>query len=240
MLLIPAVDIKDGLAVRLKQGLAGEQTVYDQDPVHAALRWADAGARRIHIVDLDGAFQGQPKNRAITLRILKEAARPGLEFEIGGGLRSAEIVGEFLAAGATRCVIGTLAVEDPGFLKRLAERHPGRINLGLDAKEGLVAIKGWVETSTLRAADLLRSFAGLPLGEVIYTDIARDGMLSGPNLHQLAEIKRVSTFPLIASGGVTTLDHIRLCRELGCFGAIAGKALYDGRLDFNAALQTAL
>jgi phosphoribosylformimino-5-aminoimidazole carboxamide ribotide isomerase len=252
MLLIPAVDIKGGKAVRLKQGLADQQTVYDDDPVHAARRWVEGGARRIHIVDLDGAFEGVPKNRALTLRILQqfcgmgvspmrtgETPVPRCEFEVGGGLRTAEIVSEYLAAGAARCIVGTKALEDRAFFKALAEKHPGRINLGLDAKSGKVVVRGWVSGSDVQAVDLINALRELPLGEVVYTDVARDGMLEGPNFSQLEQVLKVSPFPLIASGGVTTIEQIRRCREMGCFGAIVGKALYDGQLELSAALAAA-
>ena len=244
MLIIPAVDIKAGKAVRLRQGLADQQTVYDADPVHAARRWAEAGARRIHVVDLDGAFEGRPRNRELTLAILR-ALCPAhgnarrVEIEIGGGLREVEAIAAFLDAGAARCVIGTKALEDRGFLTDLAARYPGRINVGLDAKDGKLVTKGWVQQSDTLATDLVRSLAGLRLGEVIYTDIERDGMLSGPNLKRLEEMKQASPFPLIASGGISALDHVRACRALGCFGAIVGKAFYDGALDVRAAMEAA-
>ena len=245
MLIIPAVDIKDGKAVRLRQGKACQQTVYDADPVHAARRWSDAGAKRIHVVDLDGAFEGQPRNRELTLAILRALCPPGqettrrIEIEIGGGLRDAADVAVLLDAGAARCVIGTKVLEDRAFLTDLALRHPGRINAGLDARDGRLVTKGWVQQSATFATDLVRSLAGLPLGEVIYTDIERDGMLSGPNLKRLEEMRNASPFPLIASGGISTLDHVRACRDLGCFGAIVGKAFYDGALDIRAAMTAA-
>lgn len=243
MLIIPAVDIKDGKAVRLKQGLADRQTVYDADPVHAARRWVDAGARRIHIVDLDGAFEGRPRNRDITLAILREfalgRASRNVEFEIGGGLRDEAAIAAFIAAGAARCVIGTKALEDRAFLATLALAYPGRINVGLDARDGKLVTKGWVQQSDTPAADYVRELRELPLGEVIYTDIERDGMLSGPNLKRLEEMKQASPFPLIASGGIATLEHVRACGRLGCIGAIVGKAFYDGALDIHAAMQAA-
>ncbi len=242
MLVIPAVDIRGGKAVRLKQGKADQQTVYDDDPVHAARRWAEAGARRIHIVDLDGAFEGTPKNRPLVLAILKTLLRPGpqaIEFQIGGGLRAAGIIDEYLAAGSARCVIGTQALENQEFLRGVAARNPGRINVGIDARNGKVVTKGWVSESQTTAAELVRALATLPLGEIIYTDIERDGMLEGPNLKQLEEMRKASPFPLIASGGVTTVDNIRRCREMGCFGAIIGKAFYDGRLGIGEALNAA-
>ncbi|HYG78058.1 MAG TPA: 1-(5-phosphoribosyl)-5-[(5-phosphoribosylamino)methylideneamino]imidazole-4-carboxamide isomerase [Planctomycetota bacterium] len=236
MLVIPAVDIKDGKAVRLKQGKADQKTVYDDNPVHAAERWAHTGARRIHIVDLDGAFEGVPKNRALVLSILKALAKH--EVQIGGGLRTEQIVSDYISGGAARCVIGTKALEDRAFLKRLAEKFPGKINVGIDAKDGMVVTKGWVQSSNIKAVDLVRDLSGLPLGEIIYTDIDRDGMLEGPNFAQLEGMKKASPFPLIASGGVTTIENIQRCRELGCYGAIVGKAFYDGRMDVKEALAT--
>lgn len=238
MLIIPAVDIKDRKAVRLKQGRADQQTVYDEDPLNAARRWAESGARRIHIVDLDGAFDGTPKNRDITLAILNTFGAAN-EFEIGGGLRTAEVIAEYLRAGAARCVIGTKALEDRKFLEELARAHPGKINVGIDAKGGKVVTKGWLQTSDVLATAMVKDLAALPLGEIIYTDIDKDGMLEGPNLKQLEDMKRASPFPLIASGGVTTPENIRRCKELGCFGAIVGKAFYDGRMTIEEALAAA-
>ena len=234
MLIIPAVDMKNRKAVRLKQGKADQQTIYDEDPVHAAQKWVDLGARRIHIVDLDGAFEGTPKNRDLTLAILKAFAAK-VEVQIGGGLRSAQAVEEFLSAGAARCVIGTKVLEDRDFLKNLASRFPGKISVGLDAKDGKIVTKGWVETSATLATDLVASLYDLRLGEVIYTDIDRDGMLQGPNLKRLKEMRDASPFPLVASGGVTTLGHVKSCRELNCYGAIIGTAFYDGRMEIAAA-----
>ena len=236
MLIIPAVDIKSGKAVRLKQGKADQETVYDADPLHAARHWASEGAKRIHVVDLDGAFEGTPRNRSITLAIINALK---VEIEVGGGLRTARIAEEFLDAGAARCVIGTKALEDRDFLKNLASRHPGQISAGLDAKRGMLLTKGWVESSGVLALDLIASLYDLPLGEVIYTDVERDGMLQGPNFTRLEEMRRACPFPLIASGGITTMEHVRLCKALGCFGAIIGKALYDGRLDIQDALAAA-
>lgn len=239
MLIIPAVDIKDGAAVRLKQGKAEEKTIYDADPVHAAKRWADEGATRIHIVDLDGAFEGAPKNAALTLAILSAFAATH-EIQIGGGLRGEETIARFIEAGAARCVIGTKALDDRAFLERVSRRFPGKINVGIDAKDGMVVTQGWVEVSGVPATQMVRTLAGLPLGEIIYTDIERDGMLQGPNLKRLEEMRDASPFPLIASGGVTTLENIRDCKALKCFGAIVGKAFYDGRMELKEALETAV
>jgi len=237
MRIIPAVDIKGGKAVRLIQGKADQEIVYDNDPVRAARKWADTGARRVHIVDLDGAFDGRPKNAELTFAILREVKHT--EIEIGGGLRSADSVAELFEAGAARCVIGTKVVEDRNFLKDLANRHPGRLCVGLDARDGKIMTKGWVEQTSVLAVDILAELYDLPLAEVIYTDIDRDGMLQGPNLRRLEEIRDACPFPLIASGGVTTLENIRDLRALGCFGCIVGKAFYDGRLDLQQAFEAA-
>jgi len=238
MVIIPAVDIKGGKAVRLVQGRADQETVYDNDPVHAARSWAEHGPKRLHVVDLDGAFDGLPKNSNFTFAIIKEL-KGILDVEVGGGLRSADAVATLLEAGAARCVIGTRAVEDRDFLRDMAQRFPKRICIGLDAKDGMLATKGWTEVSAVSAVDLLANLCDLPLAEVIYTDIERDGMLSGPNFKRLREVQRASALPVIASGGVTTLEHVKELRAIGCFGAIIGKALYDGRLDLGLALKAA-
>jgi phosphoribosylformimino-5-aminoimidazole carboxamide ribotide isomerase len=234
MLVIPAVDVRNGKAVRLVQGRADQETVYDQNPIDAARRWVDGGARRVHLVDLDGAFDGEPKNAAHMLGILR--AFPDCEFEIGGGLRTEAAVRTFVEAGAARCVIGTKAAEDRGFVERLAKAFPGRISVGVDAKNGKVATKGWVEVCDLEATELVRELAGLPLGEIIYTDIERDGMLTEPNFGRLEELMKVCPFSVIASGGVATLAHIQRAKQIGCYGCIVGKALFDGRIEIRSAL----
>ena len=234
MLVIPAVDVRNGKAVRLVQGRADQETVYDQNPIDAARRWVDGGAKRVHLVDLDGAFEGEPKNAAHTIGIIR--AFPDREFEIGGGLRSEAAVRKFIEAGAARCVIGTKAAEDRGFVARLAKAFPGRISVGVDAKNGKVVTKGWVEVRDLEATQLVRDLSGLPLGEIIYTDIERDGMLTEPNFGRLEELMKVSPFPVIASGGVATLAHIERAKKIGCYGCIVGKALFDGRIEIRAAL----
>lgn len=234
MLVIPAVDVRNGKAVRLVQGRADRETVYDQNPIDAARRWIDGGASRVHLVDLDGAFDGEPKNAAHTIGIIR--AFPEREFEIGGGLRTEAAVRKFVEAGAARCVLGTKAAEDRGFVERVAKAFPGRISVGVDAKNGKVVTKGWVEVRDLEATALVRDLAGLPLGEIIYTDIERDGMLTEPNFGRLEELMKVSPFPVIASGGVATLAHIQRAKQIGCYGCIVGKALFDGRIEIRAAL----
>lgn len=237
MRIIPAVDIRGGKAVRLIQGQSDKETVYDEDPVRAARRWVDQGAGRLHVVDVDGAFAGKPQNTDIILKILSELKE--VEVEVGGGLRSSDAVLTLLEAGAARCVIGTKAVKDRRFLRDLANRNPERICVGLDARDGKVVTQGWVEVSDLEAVELIGEFYELPLAEVIYTDTDRDGMLSGPNIPRVIEMRDACPFPLIMSGGITTIDQISRLRSLGCFGCIIGKALYDGCLDLNHALEVA-
>jgi phosphoribosylformimino-5-aminoimidazole carboxamide ribotide isomerase len=236
VLFIPAVDIRNGKAVRLVQGRSDRETVYSEDPVEAALRWDRAGARRIHVVDLDGAFSGEPRNMAVTLAIIKAVKA---EVEVGGGLRTAESVLRMLDAGAARCVIGTKAAEDRPFLERLASARPGRISIGIDARNGIVATRGWTESSRIEASAFAAGLSELPLAEIIYTDIERDGMLEGPNFERIREMQAASPFPVIASGGVSTLADIRRLKEMGVFGCIVGKALYDGRLDIGECLAAA-
>jgi phosphoribosylformimino-5-aminoimidazole carboxamide ribotide isomerase len=230
--IIPAVDIKGGKVVRLLQGQADKEVVYPTDPVSAAKRWQQEGAERLHLVDLDGAFEGRPCNADWTKRILREVR---IEVEIGGGLRSIDAVREFMEAGAARCVIGTKAVEDRSFLADLARSWPQRIIVGIDAKAGQIMTRGWLSGSSVTAADLLSELYDLPLGEVIYTDIERDGLLGGPNYEQIREILRASPFPVISSGGVCSIDHVERLRNLGCSGCIIGKAFYDGKLTFAEA-----
>jgi phosphoribosylformimino-5-aminoimidazole carboxamide ribotide isomerase len=237
MRIIPAVDIRGGKAVRLVQGQSDKETVYDEDPVRAARRWVNQGAGRLHVVDVDGAFDGQPRNTEIVRRILAELKET--EIQVGGGLRSSDAVSTLFETGASRCVIGTKAVKDRRFLRDLANRHPDRVCVSLDARDGKVVTQGWVEVSDLEAVELIGEFYELPLAEVIYTDTARDGMLSGPNLQRVVEMRDACPFPLVVSGGITTIDQISRLRGLGCFGCVIGKALYEGRLDLNHALEVA-
>ncbi len=236
MLAIPAVDIRCGKAVRLAQGRSDRETVYSDDPVEAALRWEMLGAGRIHVVDLDGAFSGEPRNKDIVVAILK-AVRT--EVEVGGGLRTEADIAAMLDAGAARCVLGTRAAEDRGFLVRTAEKRPGRISVGIDAKDGIVVTRGWVSAGGIKAVELASGLVGLPLAEIIYTDVSRDGMLQGPNFDRVREMLDVSPFPLIASGGISSLDDVRKLRTMGVFGCIIGKALYDGRLDLAECIAAA-
>ncbi|MCP9471364.1 MAG: 1-(5-phosphoribosyl)-5-[(5-phosphoribosylamino)methylideneamino]imidazole-4-carboxamide isomerase [Nitrospira sp.] len=235
MLVIPAIDLKDGRCVRLRQGEMAAETVYSDDVRAVAGRWQEQGADLIHVVDLNGAVDGKPRNLPQIEAVMKTV---GVNVQVGGGIRSIETVRQYLRAGASRVVLGTAALTDRAFLERACREFPRRIVLGLDARNGNVAVKGWTEVSDVRAVDLLKELSGFALGAVIYTDIARDGMLSGPNIPALEEIVASSPFPVIASGGISKIDDLLAVRSLGSRveGAIVGKALYDGMLDYRAAV----
>lgn len=235
MLVIPAIDLKDGRCVRLRQGDMAAETVYSDDVRAVAGRWQEQGAGLIHVVDLNGAVDGKPRNLSQIEAVVKAV---GVNVQVGGGIRSIETVRQYLRAGVSRVVLGTAALTDRAFLERACREFPRRIVLGLDARNGNVAVKGWTEVSDVRAVDLLKELSGFALGAVIYTDIARDGMLSGPNIPALEEIVASSPFPVIASGGISKIDDLLAVRSLGprVEGAIVGKALYDGMLDYRAAV----
>jgi phosphoribosylformimino-5-aminoimidazole carboxamide ribotide isomerase len=234
MLILPAIDIRGGQCVRLRQGDYAQETIYSSDPAAMARTWVDQGATFLHIVDLDGAKEGHPVNQDSIQRIVRTA---GVPCQLGGGLRTEEHVAQALAWGLRRVVIGTKAVSDPAWLKGVCDRFPGQIALGIDAKDGQVAIQGWLEVSDRPAVELARYCAGWPLAAIVYTDIARDGMLAGPNLKALAEISKAVTLPIIASGGITTLEDLRRLAELDLAGCIVGRALYEGRLHLPEAIN---
>ena len=236
MIILPAIDIQHRRCVRLRQGRAEDETVFYDDPSEPARLFAEAGAQFIHVVDLDGAFQGAPKNLDTFRRIRDSVDVP---FEVGGGIRTFDDIAAVLEAGASRVAIGTRAVEDTDFLEEAAARHPGQIALGLDARDGIVAVKGWTELSEVTVTDFLGRIEGIELAAIIYTDIARDGMMSGPNIPANAELARVSPYPVIASGGVTTLEDIRQLSGVGMHGAIVGRALYDGAFTLEQAIEAA-
>ncbi|GAB3338683.1 1-(5-phosphoribosyl)-5-[(5-phosphoribosylamino)methylideneamino]imidazole-4-carboxamide isomerase [Chromohalobacter beijerinckii] len=232
MLVIPAIDLKDGQCVRLKQGRMDDSTTYGDDPVAMAARWVETGARRLHLVDLNGAFEGQPVNAEAVTAIAR--AYPELPIQIGGGIRTAETIEAYLEAGVSYVIIGTQAVKDPAFVTEMCRAFPGRVIVGLDARDGYVATDGWAEVSTLKAVDLAKRFADDGVTSIVYTDIARDGMMQGVNIAATAELAREGGLPVIASGGVTHLGDIEALLEVeheGILGAITGRAIYEGKLD---------
>ncbi|MDH5564225.1 MAG: 1-(5-phosphoribosyl)-5-[(5-phosphoribosylamino)methylideneamino]imidazole-4-carboxamide isomerase [Nitrospirota bacterium] len=235
MLLIPAIDLKNGKCVRLRQGEMSQVTQYSDDPVGMAEQWQNLGARYLHIVDLDGAVEGKPKHLPQIEAIAKRLTIP---IQVGGGIRNAATVQAYRSSGVDRVVVGTAALHDPQFLAAVARQFPQKILVGIDVKNGLVAVHGWTTVSTLTPQQVFDSMKDLPLGGIVFTDISRDGMLAGPNLSALQDAAETSPVPIIASGGVTKLEDIRAIQELGgnISGIIIGKALYEGALDLQAAL----
>ena len=240
MIIYPAIDLKEGQCVRLVQGKAENKTVYSSDPGSMAYSFQTQGAEWLHVVDLDGAFEGQPRNMEAIKQI---AAQINIPFQVGGGLRRKEDVEQVLALGASRVIIGTRAVTSPAFVEELlAAFGPDKIVLGLDARDGMVAIEGWVEKSSLRVFDFAKTMQRLGVKTVIYTDVARDGLLQGPNLDSIRQMAEQTGLQVIASGGVTTVENIKKLREMepqGVTGAIIGKALYDGKIELKDALEVA-
>ena len=235
MLVIPAIDLKDGRCVRLRQGDMAAETVYSEDVPAVARQWQQSGASWIHVVDLNGAVGGEPKNLAQIESVLNTVS---VKVQVGGGIRTIETVRQYVHAGVERVVLGTAAITDRQFLEQACREFPRRIVLGLDARDGWVAVKGWTAMSDVKAIDLLKDLSGCAIAAVVYTDIARDGMLSGPNLSALKEVAGISSFPVIASGGISRIEDLVAVRSLGprIEGAIVGKALYDGKLDYQAAV----
>ncbi|MEM1403782.1 MAG: 1-(5-phosphoribosyl)-5-[(5-phosphoribosylamino)methylideneamino]imidazole-4-carboxamide isomerase [Pseudomonadota bacterium] len=236
MLVIPAIDLKDGQCVRLRQGEMDDSTVFSDDPVATAQRWVDAGCRRLHLVDLNGAFAGEPVNGDAVTAI---AARfPELPVQIGGGIRSLETIEYYLKAGVNFAIIGTQAAKEPAFVAEACKAFPGRIIVGLDARDGRVATDGWAEVSSLLATDLARRFANDGVSAIVYTDIARDGMMQGVNVEATVDLAHAGGIPVIASGGITNMRDIRALaaqQGSGIVGAITGRAIYEGSLDLAEA-----
>ncbi|WP_006788646.1 1-(5-phosphoribosyl)-5-[(5-phosphoribosylamino)methylideneamino]imidazole-4-carboxamide isomerase [Thiorhodospira sibirica] len=238
MLVIPAIDIKDGKCVRLRQGRMDDSTVFADDPVIMAKRWVDAGARRLHLVDLDGALAGKPRNAAIVKAIVDQF--PELPIQVGGGIRDDDAVQAYLDAGVEWVIIGTKAVSTPHFVSDLCLEFPRRIIVGLDAKDGKVAIDGWSKLSHHDVIDMAKHFEQDGVSAIIYTDISRDGMMQGVNVDATVKLAQAINIPVIASGGVTTLDDIRqLCgvEDEGIEGVIVGRALYEGSFTLEQAQE---
>lgn len=232
MLIIPAIDLKDGKCVRLRQGLMDDSTVYGDDPVDMAARWVAAGCRRLHLVDLNGAFDGKPVNGDAVTAIAR--AYPDLPIQIGGGIRELSTIEHYLDAGVSYLIIGTKAVKEPAFVSEACKAFPGHVIVGLDAKDGLVATDGWAEVSDVRATELAKRFEQDGVESIVYTDIARDGMMQGVNVEQTVAMAEASSIPVIASGGITNMDDIRALQtvaDCGILGAITGRAIYEGSLD---------
>jgi phosphoribosylformimino-5-aminoimidazole carboxamide ribotide isomerase len=237
VILFPAIDLKNGEAVRLEQGDMARATIFHRDPAEQARAFAAQGFDYLHVVDLDGAFAGKPINAAAVERILAAVRIP---MQLGGGIRDQATIENWLARGIGRVIIGTAAVRDPALVKAAAKQFPGRVAVGLDARDGKVAVQGWAQTSELSALDIARRFEDAGVAAIIYTDIARDGMLNGLNLDATIALADAVSIPVIASGGLASIDDVRallMPRAKKLAGAIAGRALYDGRLDAASALQ---
>ena len=242
MLIIPAIDLKDGRCVRLKQGDMATATVFSDDPVAMAKHWAAQGAKRLHVVDLNGAIAGKPKNEKV-IREMIAAVGEQVPIQVGGGIRDLDTIESYLDAGVTYIVIGTAAVKNPGFLSDACYAFPGHIIAGLDAKEGKVAVEGWSKLTGHDVVDLAKKYEEYGIEAIIYTDIGRDGMLSGVNIEATFRLAQATKTPVIASGGLNSVDDVQaVCAKLvpeGVIGAIAGRALYEGKLDLKKAQAAA-
>ena len=240
MLVIPAIDLKNGQCVRLRQGRMEDDTVFSDDPVAIAGDWVAQGARRLHLVDLDGAFAGEPRNAAVVNAICK--AFPDVPVQIGGGIRTMEVAQAYIDAGVRWLIVGTVAVKNPKFVDQLCEKFADHVIVGLDANNGYVATEGWAEASSVTAESLAKRFENLGVAAIVYTDIARDGMMQGVNLEATAALANAVSVPVIASGGVASIEDIRaLCKldGTGVAATIAGRALYEGTLELSVAQSEA-
>jgi phosphoribosylformimino-5-aminoimidazole carboxamide ribotide isomerase len=237
MIIIPAVDIKNGKCVRLLQGRMDDETVYSDDPGAMAAKWAGLGARMIHVIDLDGAFAKSPQNMACIRKILEAVKVP---IQLGGGIRNEETVNQYLDMGVKRVIIGTEAIKKPVFVKKVCKTHPQQIVVGIDARNGKVAIDGWTQTTQVDTVDLARQFEDCGVAAINFTDIQRDGMQSGPNIEATRRLAESVSIPVVASGGVSSIKDVEALlplQESGVMGVIIGKALYSGALDLKAALE---
>ncbi|KRT54677.1 1-(5-phosphoribosyl)-5-[(5-phosphoribosylamino)methylideneamino]imidazole-4-carboxamide isomerase [endosymbiont of Ridgeia piscesae] len=233
MLLIPAIDLKDGQCVRLRQGRMEDDTVFSDNPVEMAGRWVAAGGRRLHLVDLNGAFAGEPVNGEAIRAIAR--AYPEMPIQVGGGIRDEATIEAYLNAGVSYCIIGTQAVKEPEFVARACRAFPGHVIVGLDAKEGMVAINGWAEVTDLEVVELSKRFQDDGVSAIVYTDIGRDGMMTGPNIEATTALANAISIPVVASGGITNIGDIEaLCKAEtnNITAAITGRAIYEGTLDF--------
>ncbi|WP_106495000.1 1-(5-phosphoribosyl)-5-[(5-phosphoribosylamino)methylideneamino]imidazole-4-carboxamide isomerase [Lentibacillus sp. Marseille-P4043] len=234
MILFPAIDIRNGKCVRLIQGDYAKEKVYSDSPTNIALQWEKQQAEYLHIVDLDGAKTGDPMNSATIQSIVNNTVIP---IQIGGGIRSMDIIETYLSLGVNRVIIGTAAINDKVFLQRAVEKYKDKIAVSIDARNGYVATNGWVEMSNVKAIDLVKELEQFGIGTVIYTDILKDGMVSGPNFSELRAMNEATSINIIASGGVSSKDDIERLRSLDLYGAIIGKALYDGSLSFQSLME---
>ena len=237
MILYPAIDLKDGQAVRLLRGDMDKATVFNDDPAAQARAFVDAGCDWLHLVDLNGAFAGEPVNAAAVEAILTQCKVPA---QLGGGIRDMATIETWLSKGLARVILGTVAVENPDLVRQAAKAFPGQVAVGIDARNGMVATKGWAEETDVDATDLARSFEDAGVAAIIYTDINRDGAMQGPNVEATAALARAVSIPVIASGGVSSIDDLIALRDCGATldGAISGRALYDGAIDLKTALAT--
>jgi len=236
VIILPAIDLKEGRCVRLEQGLMDKDTVYNDNPAAQALLWQEQGGEFLHIVDLDGAFAGVPKNKSAIQSIVQAIDIPS---ELGGGIRDLETIEAYLDLGINRVILGTVAKENPDLVKEACRKFPGQIVVGIDAKDGLVAVRGWADVTEKKATEMAREMEGFGVEAIIYTDISRDGMMQGPNIEATRALAEAITIPVIASGGLSTLDDIRNLLKIessGVSGVITGKAIYSGAIDLREAI----
>jgi len=237
MIIIPAIDLKDGKCVRLRQGRMDSSTIFHEDPAAQARLWEEMGAQRIHVVDLDGSIEGKPSNLSVVQRIVRAVRVP---VQLGGGIRDAATIGMYLDAGVRVVILGTIAAKDPDQVEGFIKAFPGSVAVGVDARSGMVAVQGWTQSTTLRAVDLAKRYESTPPVCFIYTDIERDGMMRGPNIEATREFARSTSVPVILSGGVTSMEDVAAIVPLerdGVSGAIIGRALYEGTIKLREALD---
>jgi len=236
MLVIPAIDLKEGKCVRLREGKMDEETIFSNDPLSTAASWFSQGAELLHIVDLDGAVSGKPMNQEIIFDIASQF--PEKRIQIGGGIRNFQSATQYLEQGIERVIMGTAAVEDPEMLREFCNSYPNRLVLGIDALHGQVKTQGWLKGSSITPLELVKDFDGEPIAAVIFTDISKDGMMSGPNVNATLELAKQTDIPVIASGGVSSLEHLKqLSNDNILFGAICGRALYESAFTYSEALE---